>query len=499
MENSSRKELLAAYYAATPEDQSKYRYQYSLVEIKKREEDISSLLARLPGDVLNFLEIAGELADKQEVKAYLIGGMVRDLFLGLENRDLDIVLAPGPEAPELNPDLERRKEAHPPGLGNRGQVSNPELEKRKEKGDILENYLRELADVFQAEYSYNSKFRTGNLLLPAGLNVDLAEARREFYLYSGALPEVEAAGIIEDLFRRDYTINSLALVLNRVEWGCLLDYFQGLEDLQEASLRVLHSFSFLDDPTRIVRGIRLAAKTAFSFARETSVLLQEALTGGDFSHLSLERILKEFEFLFASPVNSNLFSLLQQYPLFNLLNLEVGIREGLEEELEKLESYLAEFREKNYNREEWVLRLALFIGDAGEELKKWQVRTDYKEIFLAYESYQSLLPELAQPLAADELVEKLKPLQDEELLILLARSRNKEVEENILRYLRKLKNIGLEITGKDLLANGLEPGPVIGEILARVYRQRLKGKLSSRTEQLAYARSLVREVKGKKE
>ena len=459
MENIERQDLLAAYYTGNFLEQGKYRQEYSLVEIKKRERDLSPLLQRLPADILRFLEIAGDLAEKYQIRLYLVGGLVRDIFLNIENRDLDLVL----------------------------------------EGD-LETYIRELAEVLKVEYTYNAWFRTGNLALPGGLNVDLAGLRREYYRYSGALPEVEPADdILEDLFRRDYTVNTLVLILNEGKWGCLLDYFNGLEDLREGKLRILHPFSFLDDPTRIVRGIRLAAKTAFSFARETSVLLQEALTGGDFSHLSLERILKEFEFLFASPVNSNLFSLLQQYPLFNLLNLEVGIREGLEEELEKLESYLAEFREKNYNREEWVLRLALFIGDAGEELKKWQVRTDYKEIFLAYESYQSLLPELAQPLAADELVEKLKPLQDEELLILLARSRNKEVEENILRYLRKLKNIGLEITGKDLLANGLEPGPVIGEILARVYRQRLKGKLSSRTEQLAYARSLVREVKGKKE
>ena len=121
-------------------------------------------MARLPGDVLNFLEIAGELADKQEVKAYLIGGMVRDLFLGLENRDLDIVLAPGPEAPELNPDLERRKEAHPPGLGNRGQVSNPELEKERKRGiywktisgNWLMSFRQNIAIIVSSELAISS-------------------------------------------------------------------------------------------------------------------------------------------------------------------------------------------------------------------------------------------------------------------------------------------------------------------------------------------------------
>ena len=110
--------------------------------------------------------------------------------------------------------------------------------------------------------------------------------------------------------------------------------------------------------------------------------MKEALTEADFSHLSLERVLKELELLFATPINPALFPLLRNYPIFKLLNLEVEIGEELPEQAEELEAYLAELSEKNYNIEEWVLRTALFFADAGEEISGWKLRSDYKDIFL---------------------------------------------------------------------------------------------------------------------
>lgn len=453
MENIERQDLLAAYYTGNFLEQGKYRQEYSLVEIKKRERDLSPLLQRLPADILRFLEIAGDLAEKYQIRLYLVGGLVRDIFLNIENRDLDLVL----------------------------------------EGD-LETYIRELAEVLKVEYTYNAWFRTGNLALPGGLNVDLAGLRREYYRYSGALPEVEPADdILEDLFRRDYTVNTLVLILNEGKWGCLLDYFNGLEDLREGKLRILHPFSFLDDPTRIIRGARLASKIGFTFEEVSAALLKEALTEADFSHLSLERVLKELELLFATPINPALFPLLRNYPIFKLLNLEVEIGEELPEQAEELEAYLAELSEKNYNIEEWVLRTALFFADAGEEISGWKLRSDYKDIFLAYYRYKSLLPELDRDLAADELAAKLKALRMEELLLLLVKGRGRRIKENILRYMKELRDIELKINGKDLLASGLKPGPLFREILDAVYRERLKGSLYTREEQLAYARDLIRE------
>ncbi|NLJ83356.1 MAG: CCA tRNA nucleotidyltransferase [Halanaerobiaceae bacterium] len=454
-----RQDLLAVYYAGNSREQTKYRHEYSLVEVKKRERDLSPLLKKLPADTLRFLEIAGDLAEKYQLRLYLVGGQVRDIFLKVENRDLDLVL----------------------------------------EGD-LESYIRELADVFKVQYIYNAQFRTGNLVLPCGLNIDLAGLRRESYRYSGALPDVEPAeDILEDLFRRDYTVNSLVLSLNKAEWGLLLDFFNGLEDLQEGKLRLLHPFSFLDDPIRIIRGIRLAVKTGFTFEEESFALLEEVLTKADFSRLSLDRVLKEMELLFASPVDPALVALLRSYPVFRLLKLELEIDEKLTEQARELESYLAEFGEKNYNIEEWVMRMALFLADAGEGVLNWKVRSDFKEIFLAYYRYKHLLVELDRNLAADELAAKLKGLRDEELLILLVKAGSRRIKENILRYMKELKDIELKINGRDLLANGLEPGPLIREILDEVYRKRLKGSLDTREEQLAYARDLIRKSGENKE
>ena len=109
------------------------------------------------------------------------------------------------------------------------------------------------------------------------------------------------------------------------------------------------------------------------------------------------------------------------------------------------------------------------------------------------------MPELDRDLAADELAAKLKALRMEELLLLLVKGRGRRIKENILRYMKELRDIELKINGKDLLASGLKPGPLFREILDAVYRERLKGSLYTREEQLAYARDLIRERGGNKE
>lgn len=447
----TRSNILAAYYGTDTPYQHKNRYGSSLVDISRAERDISAMLEKLPADILEFLKKAGLIAESKGFSAYLIGGMVRDILLGKENRDLDIVV-----------------------------------------DGVLDEYIEDLVLEFSGKWDYNRKFRTGSIELPSGFRIDLAETRKEVYQYTGALPEVESTDILEDLFRRDYTINVLAIGLNPGKWGILLDYFSGEADLEKGLLRALHRFSFLDDPTRIIRGIRLAVKLGFTFEEETSSLIEEAISTGDFSRLSIERVFKELKLLFEDRITPYLIKLLRKYPVFKLLNLDIAIEDRHLEEAERLEEYLADFHKKNYNIEDWLIRLAVFTDGLKEfDLKHWNIKNKYKNILLASSKHGNLIKRLEKNIDNKEIVSCLSRLSNEELLILLAKSRKEIVEEKILHYLENLRDLAININGNDLKEMGVEPGPLMREILEKVYQARLNSEVKSREEELEYVRNLL--------
>lgn len=447
----TRSDLLSAYYGGEIPYKHKHIYGSSMVEISRNERDISHILEKLPVNTFNFLKKAGEVADKNRVRAFLIGGLPRDLLLNEENRDLDIVI-----------------------------------------DGALDSYVSELATEFDGEWTYNSQFRTGSIILPAGLKIDLAATRKEIYQYTGALPEVEASDILEDLFRRDYTVNVLAVKLNSNEWGLLLDYFNGERDLKAGLLRILHRFSFLDDPTRIIRGIRLAVKLDFSFEEETSSLLKEAITTADFSRLSVERVFNELELLFQNKITLALFQYIKKYSIFKLLNIKLEIKDDYLNQARNLEVYLEEFAEKNYNIEEWILRMAIFTEELDEKvIDNWNIRSSWKNILLAFSKYKELLVDLGKNLEPFQIVNILVPLSNGEVIILLLKAKGR-AKENIYKYLVSLQKVEISINGNDLKKLGLKPGPVIKEILADIYKARLEGDIKTRPEQLAYAEELIR-------
>jgi len=447
----TRSNVLASYYGNDTPYQHKHRYGSSMIDIIKKEIDLSEKVSKLPENILGILKSAGKVAANTGVNAYLIGGMVRDMLLETENRDIDIAID-GP----------------------------------------LESYIPELADVLCGEYTYNSQFRTGSIKLESGLLIDLAETRKEVYQYTGALPEVESSNMLEDLFRRDYTINTLTICLNPDRWGILLDYFSADNDLQDGLLRSLHRFSFLDDPTRIIRGIRLAARLNFSFEEETASLIKETIKTADFSRLSSERILKELELLFQNKMTEGLFKLLLDFNIFNLLNVEFNIEEKYFEQSVKLEAYLAELAEKNYNIEEWILRMAIFSDQLlVDDIAKWNIKEKYKNVLLTYNNSKNLLKDIDKELKPPEIVDLFADLYNEQLIILMLKADSKMAKLNILNYLEYLQHIEININGNDLLDLGVDPGPTMKEILNSVYNARLRGNIKTREEQLNYAKNFI--------
>ena len=199
----------------------------------------------LPEDVNKALSLIGEVADEAGFPVYLVGGIVRDLFLRVPNLDVDVVVEGD-------------------GITFAGMLL-------KKTGGRMKTHL---------------KFGTAVVMLPGGLKIDIATARLEYYESPAALPTIELSSIKKDLYRRDFTINTLAVRLNKNRYGELIDFFSGLRDIKERTIRVLHSLSFVEDPTRVLRAIRFEQRFDFRLSKHTQSLVKSAVNMKLFDRLS---------------------------------------------------------------------------------------------------------------------------------------------------------------------------------------------------------------------
>ena len=194
-----------------------------------------ALLERLPSMAVGVLREIGVLGDERGCHVYVVGGVVRDLLLGQVTLDLDLAV----------------------------------------EGDGIA-FAKVVADRYRTGLAVFERFVTARLVFPDGLKMDIATSRREFYAEAALLPTVQPAAIEEDLHRRDFTINAIAMQLNPGQFGRLLDVYGGQRDLRARRIRVLHAGSFQDDPTRIFRAIRFEQRFKFRLEPDTLRLLRQA-------------------------------------------------------------------------------------------------------------------------------------------------------------------------------------------------------------------------------
>ena len=203
----------------------------------------------------------GILAQANGMKAYLVGGPVRDLMLKRPCVDLDITV-----------------EGNAPRLA--------EEFKGLQAGSRIRHF---------------PAFKTASVFLADGSLIDFATARKETYVRGGAFPAVKPSGIKDDLFRRDFTINAMAIAINPDTWGQLIDPFKGKADLSSKKIRVLHEKSFLDDPTRILRAARFKARFNFKIEAKTLKLLNSAIKIKVLDTIKPQRYLKDFNKILKEP------------------------------------------------------------------------------------------------------------------------------------------------------------------------------------------------------
>ena len=365
----------------------------------------------LPGEDLGramrdaYPELDGVREVAGEVPVYLVGGAVRDLLLGRGRADIDLVV----------------------------------------EGDASA-----LAARLGAETTEHARFATAKVSLD-GHELDIATARAETYPQPGALPEVRPARLEEDLARRDFTINAMAIPL--AGQATLIDPRHGRADLEDGALRVLHENSFVDDPTRALRAARYAAR--FGFAPEPRS--EELLRAADLATVSRERHKAELLRIAAEPPAPQAFELLAEWGLAEL-------RDGGVELAARVAELLASPPwEGVAPRDRAVLIAAL--GPAGGEVELSGATPD-------------------QPSEAVELARGHRPVE-----LVLARAMGAEWLD---RYLEEWRSVQLEVDGEDLIAAGVAEGPAVGRGLREAMRRKLDGEIANREQELRIALEAAR-------
>lgn len=420
------------------------------------------LLARGLGEAeRRALAAAARIAGELRLSLHLVGGPVRDLLLGRPPLDLDLVVS--------------RDAAR---------------------------FARRLAAELGAEAEIDERFPTARLRAPSAPAIDVAAARRESYPAPAALPVVAPAGLDADLARRDFTVNALAVRLAPPPAPALVDDVGGLADLEGRRLRILHDDSFRDDPTRILRGARLAARLGFRFEEATARRAREAAEGGTLAALSGDRLRTELALLLDEECANAALARLQEIGALGAILPGVTLDAAADRLLEAVGEAADWARERARPQVEielWKVRLLALVGPldpAATTRVADRLALEGRDRDLVAGSggrLEEARARLARPgPAPHEAHAILAPLAAEELVLLAARGG--ETGAWGRRELAELRGFQLAIRGRDLVARGHPPGPAIGRALAATREARLDGAIGEDGELEFALEALARET-----
>jgi len=431
----------------------------------------------LTGPRLALLRLVAREAEERGDALYIVGGFVRDLILNAPSADYDIVV----EGDAIG--LARTLAA---AYGGR-ESSHQRFGTAKWQLDLGN---KQLCTALESESLETSS-------LPEYL--DFVSARTEFYTHPTALPSVQRGSIKLDLHRRDFTINTLALRLDGRYYGQLLDHWGGGRDLQNQKIRVLHSLSFMDDPTRILRAVRLEQRFDFQIEERTLELLNEAISLLD--RVSGERIRSEFDTIFKEPNFAGIMERLQSLGLLEAIHPALGWDQWLEERFEAIKSFeppdswrLEESPERDFLYYAiWFYRLTPQEAEGvGHRLRfPAAVLGD----ILQTVDLNHFLQSLTATTAPSTVVAKLDDVQERVLITSCLAFNDRPVVCQILeKYLGKWRFIQPEADGEALRAMGLPQGPIYGKILWKLRAAWLDGEIRDGVQEQALLGTMVKEA-----
>ncbi|HCB69644.1 MAG TPA: CBS domain-containing protein [Persephonella sp.] len=408
------------------------------------------LQQHLPDDVIQELKKIGVIAKRSGFRAYLVGGIVRDIVMKRKNLDIDIIV----------------------------------------EGDAIE-LVKKYAKENNYRYYYFEEFMTAQVTLPSGLKIDFATARKEIYEYPGAYPKVRKASIKEDLYRRDFTINTLAIEITEDNFGTLIDFFNGLRDIKDKVIRILHQLSFIEDPVRILRAVRFAGRFGFKIGKMTERLLKLAVDENLLLVAPTGRVNTELSYSFNEEKATEIIYLMNRYKILHQLIPEFVFDDKREEVINRLRDMIVTFeiffghkvdRVANYLL---ALMYHLPLDISYQFLERYHF-SNGKQLFKLFFSVKGRFRKI--PEKNSELYMIIKNIK-KDVLVFLCSYLPAEISERIIYILKKEEERKLLITGNDLKELGLKPSPLFKEILDEIFLKYLDGEIKNRREALEYLKN----------
>jgi tRNA nucleotidyltransferase (CCA-adding enzyme) len=406
----------------------------------------SELEKHFPEELVSLLRTAGDLAWSRGWNLYLVGGAVRDLFLARPNLDLDLVL----------------------------------------EGDAIA-LARKLAEVRGGELVAHPRFGTAKFRQQR-ISLDLATARSESYPRPGALPVVSPGTIGEDLLRRDFSINAMAIHLAPIHFGVLLDPYGGGDDLDRGLIRVLHDKSFSDDPTRILRALRYEQRLDFYLEPNTEQLMRRDAAVMD--EVSGERLWHELELILKEECPEKVLSRADELGVLQKLHPALKGNGWVGNRFEQARKASA--------KPSPALYLALLAYRLSEEenealLARLRIRGEIAKVMRQTIKLKQDLPALATPqLMPSAIYHLVEGYLLNAILATALATDSQLVRQRLELYLTELRYVKPALSGDDLQAMGISPGRRLGQVLRALHDARLDGEVQTREQEEDLARGLLR-------
>jgi tRNA nucleotidyltransferase (CCA-adding enzyme) len=453
----------------------------------------STLKQRLEPAIWELLQQVTAAAQARGWNLYLVGGGVRDVLLQSNHEPL------------LLQDIDLVVDGYHRSMDTHAGV---------ELASVIEQMYPEASLTIHGEFqtaalSWHQDPVLGNLLM------DIATARTEFYPYPAANPQVEASSIRQDLYRRDFTINALAVRLTppkRGEYsrkGDLLDFFGGLLDLRSRQIRVLHANSFIEDPTRIYRAVRFAVRLGFTIEPQTEEYIRYAIDNQIYDQLKISdreadlkdnrqtpalttRLRAELKYILQSNYWQPALKLLDRLNALTCLHQDLSLTPTLNREVHFVSKWLILFEPKV--SEHWLIRLETLIAHLSPESRiivaeNLQLPKDSLQRLEQLEIWETqLASQLAKTQLDSQIYQLLHPhklLQ----LILFATKSDIQNRRRIWQYLTVLSQVKPLLNGNDLKTLGFKPGPLYKQILDDILNKTLDHQISDRTMAIEYVKS----------
>jgi tRNA nucleotidyltransferase (CCA-adding enzyme) len=439
--------------------------------------DLSSMIRKdLPPKLVRLIKDMGAQGDDMGMGVFLVGGFVRDVITKRKNYDLDMVV----------------------------------------EGNAI-SFGRVFSKKIGASLVVHKKFGTCTLVKPwpkwlgPSLNadgkfkIDIATARKEVYERPAALPTVKFSSLRDDLYRRDFTINAMAVGVSSGNFGLFIDFFGGIKDLEKGIIRVLHDNSFIDDPTRIFRAVRFEQRFGFKIESHTEYLITHAVKQEMFKRTENQRIRDELVLMLKEKNPEK--AVLRMRELHELRFIHPGI--VLNGDVKKIfgrtragvKWYYANAKGKRHI-DTWIVYLmfvleALDANEVEEVLKKFVFTRSVSARLRGYgKKTAAALERLSSgaKMRPSDVFDALEPLPHELTLYAMISADSAKAKSRIKKFFIGYNGTKLKISGDDLIREGVSPGPSYKDILRRMLRAKVDGKLRTKKDEMMFLRKILKKA-----